>query len=84
VCGAKAILTGEGVACNTQIAMINDFDKHLIATNKFTLPEGSFATQVLSMSEQEPTKEFADKYLAETEAFVHQIKKYRASVLVTA
>lgn len=83
VCGAKAILTGEGVACNTQIAMINDFDKHLVSTNKFAIAGGSFATQVLSMSEHEPTKEFADKYIAETESFVQQIKTYRAAALVT-
>ncbi|HSY61302.1 MAG TPA: hypothetical protein VK796_05465 [Cytophaga sp.] len=84
VCGAKAILTGEGVACNTQIAMINDFDKHLVSTNKFSIANGgSFASQVLCMSEQEPTKEFADKYIADTEKFVQQIKTYRAAALVT-
>ncbi len=84
VCGAKAILTGEGVACNTQIAMLNDFDKHLIDTNKFTVSGSSFTSQVLSMSEQEPTKAFADNYLSEVDAFVQQIKKYRAAALVTA
>jgi sulfite reductase (ferredoxin) len=84
VCGAKAMLTAEGVACNTQITMLNDFDKHLVSTNKFMVNGASFAAQVLSMSEHEPTKEFADKYLAEAEAFVQQMKKRRASVLVTA
>jgi sulfite reductase (ferredoxin) len=84
VCGAKAILTGEGVACNTQIGMLNDFDKNLVDTNKFTVTGTSFAAQVLSMSEQEPTKAFADKYLSEVDTFVQQIKKYRAAALVTA
>jgi sulfite reductase (ferredoxin) len=84
VCGAKAILTGEGVSCNTQIGIMNDFDKHLVTTNKFSFPCGTFAENVLKMSETEPTKEFAASYISFVESFVTQIKAFRAKALVTA
>lgn len=83
VCGAKAILTGEGVSCNTQIGMIQDFDKHLVTTNKFSFPSGTFASLVLSMSDQEPTKKFADEYISSLEKFVKDMHSYRAKALVT-
>jgi len=81
VCGAKAMLTTEGISCNTQIAILNDFDKHIVANDKFDISGASFAQQVLSMSEQEPTAEYAEKYLKEAEAFVNQIKDRRSSVV---
>jgi len=83
VCGAKAMLTAEGVSCNTQISMLNDFDKHLVAAGKFDVNGSSFAVQVLRISENEPTDAFAQQYLSEAEAFVKQIKERRAK-LVTA
>lgn len=81
ICGAKAMLTAEGVSCNTQLAMLNDFDKHLVANGKFTVESGAFAAQVLSMSEQEPTSVFAAHYLRQAEAFVQQIKERRAKLV---
>lgn len=84
VCGAKAILTGEGVSCNTQIGIMNDFDKHLVATNKFSFTSGTFAENVLRVSEIEPTKEFAETYISFVESFITQIKTVRAKALITA
>ncbi|MBC7450177.1 MAG: nitrite reductase [Cytophagales bacterium] len=81
ICGAKAMLTAEGVNCNTQLAMLNDFDKHLVANDKFDVAGESFAAQVLSMNTQEPTATFADTYIKEAEAFVQQIKERRAKLV---
>jgi len=83
VCGAKAMLTAEGVSCNTQVAILNDFDKHLVSNGKFDVTGSSFASQVLSMSEHEPTAAFAAKYLSEAESFVNQIKERRAKLAFT-
>ncbi|HVD99316.1 MAG TPA: hypothetical protein VNB90_14000 [Cytophagaceae bacterium] len=77
VSGAKAMLTAEGVNCNTQIGIINDFEEKLVKTGKIFLTSGSFSTQLLRMSEQEPTKEFAAQYLEEAKEFVSKIKEYR-------
>jgi sulfite reductase (ferredoxin) len=71
------MLTAEGVNCNTQIGIINDFEEKLVKTGKIFLTSGSFSTQLLRMSEQEPTKEFAAQYLEEAKEFVSKIKEYR-------
>ena len=77
VSGAKALLIGEGINCNTQIGIINDFEENFIKTGKFQLPSGSFSTQLLRMSNEEPTQEFASTFLTEAKEFVAKIKEYR-------
>jgi sulfite reductase (ferredoxin) len=77
VSGAKALLTGEGINCNTQIGIIKDFDEKLVQTGKFFLPSNNFSEQLLRISEQEPTREFAAEFLAEASDFVAKIKEYR-------
>ena len=82
VSGAKALLTGEGINCNTQIGIINDFEEKLVKSGKFFLASGSFSTQLLRMSDQEPTKEFAAQFLEEAKEFVAKIKEYRLQQVV--
>jgi sulfite reductase (ferredoxin) len=82
VSGAKALLTGEGINCNTQIGIINDFEDNLVKTGKFFLASGSFSTQLLRMSNEEPTKEFAAKFLEEAKEFVAKIKEYRQQTVL--
>jgi sulfite reductase (ferredoxin) len=82
VSGAKALLTGEGINCNTQIGIINDFEEKLVKSGKFFLASGSFSTQLLRMSDQEPTKEFAAQFLEEAKEFVAKIKEYRQQQVV--
>ena len=77
VSGAKALLIGEGINCNTQIGIINDFEETFIKSGKFQLPSGSFSTQLLRMSNEEPTQEFASTFLNEAKEFVSKIKEYR-------
>ncbi len=77
VSGAKALLIGEGINCNTQIGIINDFEDTFVKTTKFNIPSGSFSAQLLRMSNEEPTKEFATTFLEEAKDFVAKIKEYR-------
>jgi sulfite reductase (ferredoxin) len=76
VSGAKALLTMESINCNTQMGIINDFDKHLVQTGKISF-NGSFAEELLTINKQEPTKDFATQFLAKALTFVEQIKSFR-------
>ncbi|MFN6944394.1 MAG: nitrite reductase [Cytophagaceae bacterium] len=82
VSGAKALLTSESVNCNTQIGIINDFNEHFVKKGDFFVEEGDFAKHVLKINDQEPTKEFAEKYLSEVKLFVDQISDIRQKQLV--
>ncbi|MCU0416159.1 MAG: nitrite/sulfite reductase [Cytophagaceae bacterium] len=82
VCGAKALLTGEGVACNTQMAMIQDFQKHLVDTGKFDFG-GSFESFVLQISEVKVDAAFAQAYIQKATTFIDSIKTYRVKQAVT-
>jgi len=74
--GAKALLTLESINCNTQIGIINDFDKHMVQTGKISF-KGSFSEELLSINKYEPTKDFATQFLAKALTFVEQIKSFR-------
>lgn len=77
ISGAKAILTSEGVNCNTQIGIINDFNEHFITKGSFTVPEGDFSSHVLKMSRTEPTAEFAEQFIGEAKGFLEKVINYR-------
>ncbi|PUZ29504.1 nitrite reductase [Chitinophaga parva] len=72
---AKALLLGEGVACNTQIGIINDFEKHLVATGRFDAAE--FKDQVLQINTHEPSEAFAKQYYQQAQAFYKQAQAFR-------
>lgn len=73
---AKALLLGEGVSCNTQTGIINDFDKHFVETGKWSL-EGSFKTLVLQINQNEPSESFAKQYHQQASDFYQQAHAYR-------
>lgn len=77
VTGSKAILTTEGINCNTQIGMIQDFETHIVKKGILNLANESFSESVLSINTNEPTKEFATNYIQEASNFLTQIKAYR-------
>ncbi|MCU0428561.1 MAG: nitrite/sulfite reductase [Cytophagaceae bacterium] len=77
VCGAKALLTGEGVNCNTQIGIIRDFDEKLVKTGKVQIEGGSFESLVLQINKQEPSVAFSEAFVAQARHFVGKIKEYR-------
>jgi sulfite reductase (ferredoxin) len=78
---AKALLIDKEVMCNTQSGIINDFDKHFVSKGLFAF-EPDFKTYVLRINENEPTKQFAEKYLNDAKQFVETAKKYRENQLV--
>ncbi|WMJ75039.1 nitrite reductase [Cytophagaceae bacterium ABcell3] len=82
VSGAKALLTSEGVSCNTQMGIINDFNEQFVEKGNFFVFEGDFAKQVLKMKEHEPSKAFAEQYLKEAQDFVKQVIAVREKQLV--
>lgn len=76
VVGAKALLLGEDHHCNTQIGIIDDFEKLFVEPGKI-LFEGSFAETVLSINKNEPTTSFADEFYGKASHFLKSVKKYR-------
>jgi sulfite reductase (ferredoxin) len=73
---AKALLLDKGVACNTQISIINDFDKNFVADGTFSFGT-DFRTHVLKMNQHEPSREFAQQYYSEASAFLAQAQTWR-------
>jgi sulfite reductase (ferredoxin) len=76
---AKAILLGENVKNNSQIAVINDFDRIFVEQEAFTFPEGSFREHVLQIKNHEPTRKFAEEFYGKASRFLDQIKSFRNS-----
>ncbi len=77
---AKALLVSEGVKTNTQAGIVRDFDAHFIDPGKFTLTS-SFNDLVYQLNQQEPTREFAEYYLQQSQLFNQQLTEYRAMQL---
>jgi sulfite reductase (ferredoxin) len=84
VSGAKAILTSETIHCNTQIGIIQDFDEHFVKKGLVTVEGGSFEEMVLEINKNEPTPEFAAKFLDQAKAFFNQVSDLRKKRLVAA
>ncbi len=66
---AKALLLNHSVQCNTQIGILNDFDKNFTDKGLYT-NHGNFKELVLQINKNEPTEEFAKKYLQEAKDFI--------------
>lgn len=77
VTGAKAILTVEGINCNTQIGMINDFEEHIVKKGILAMDNDGFADKVFRININEPSKEFATSYLDDASKFISQITEHR-------
>lgn len=76
ITGAKALLTGENINCNTQIKILQDFDKNLSGNGYFEF-ENSFEETVLAINKNEPSKEFALLYITQAKNFLKAVNKYR-------
>jgi len=76
ISAAKALLLDKNVPTNTHHGIINDFDKHYVETKEVQL-NSSFKEFVLQINQNEPSKEFAEKYLAEAVGFIEQTKLIR-------
>ncbi|WP_310559270.1 nitrite reductase [Flavobacterium sp.] len=79
--GAKAILLAENQKTNHHGGIIDLFDTVFTATNKIELPQ-TFSELVYQINKNEPSEEFAKKYIQEAAAFFEQLESYRAKDLV--
>ncbi|MFY0627756.1 MAG: HEPN domain-containing protein [Reichenbachiella sp.] len=81
--GAKALLVDKGIVVNTQVSIMNKFDEELGERFSDVL-NGTFKDFVLRIKESEPTKEFAEKYIAEAGAFLEKVKQVQEEVVEAA
>jgi sulfite reductase (ferredoxin) len=78
---AKALLLQQGVQCNTQHGILNDFDKHFTQKGIYT-EGGSFKETVLEINKTEPSESFANSYLQQAKAFAVFAKQYREQTVL--
>lgn len=82
VSGAKAMLLGRQVQCNTHNKIIADFQEHFVLTGEYTaVPD--FVEFVNRIQQNEPTKEFAEKYFADAGKFLQDINELRTKQLAS-
>ena len=81
--GAKAILLAENQKTNHHAGIIDLFDTVFIESKKIEL-DSSFKDLVYQIKANEPSAEFAQKYIQEAVAFFDKIEKYRAKDLADA
>ncbi|SFE87030.1 HEPN domain-containing protein [Flavobacterium xueshanense] len=81
--GAKAILLAENEKTNHHAGIIDLFDTIFIESKKIEL-DSSFKDLVYQIKSNEPSAEFAQKYIQQGVAFFDTIEKYRAKDLADA
>lgn len=81
--GAKAILLAENEKTNHHAGIIDLFDTVFIESKKIEL-DSSFKDLVYQIKSNEPSEEFAQKYIQQGVAFFDTIEKYRAKDLADA
>ena len=78
--GAKALLLAENEKTNHHAGIIDLFDTVFVETNKIAL-NSSFKDLVYQINQNEPSEEFAKKYIQEGIAFFENIESYRTKDL---
>ena len=78
---AKALLLDKQISCNTQIGIIQDFDKHYVQTGIISFPI-DFKTQVLQINQNEPSEQFATNYYNQAKTFLNWATNYRKTQLL--
>ncbi|HQF49074.1 MAG TPA: nitrite reductase [Flavobacterium alvei] len=78
--GAKALLLSENQKTNHHAGIIDLFDTVFIETNKIEL-KSTFKDLVYQINQNEPSEEFAAKYIQEATDFFEAIEAYRAKEL---
>jgi sulfite reductase (ferredoxin) len=78
---AKALLLQQGVQCNTQHGILNDFDKHFTEKGLYTNTP-SFKELVLQINKNEPSEGFANEYLSEAKVFANWAKQFREQAIL--
>ncbi|MCB0502065.1 MAG: HEPN domain-containing protein, partial [Bacteroidetes bacterium] len=78
VIGAKALLLAVDVACNTQAAILSDFDQHLVAEHGFQVPGGSIEQLALQIKMTKPTQAFAHQFIRQLVDFLDAVRSFRS------
>ncbi|WP_028376634.1 HEPN domain-containing protein [Leeuwenhoekiella sp. MAR_2009_132] len=81
--GAKAILLSENVKTNTQANIIAEFDETFKEDATLSIDK-TFAELVYQIQNNEPTKDFAESYLSDANAFFSRADVYRKNQLAHA
>lgn len=79
ISSAKAMLLDKGINSSTQVGIIRDFDEQF-SGNIVPAEFASFNELILQINKNEPSAEFAGKYLESTVDFIKRIKEYKESV----
>ncbi|HYG39002.1 MAG TPA: nitrite reductase [Cytophagales bacterium] len=72
---AKALLLDKSVNCNTHIGIIDDFQKHFIESGE--IKDVDFKDMLLQINKNEPTKEFATRYIQQAQDFIKLAREFR-------
>ncbi|WP_413999435.1 nitrite reductase [Flavobacterium sp. W1B] len=78
--GSKALLLSENQKTNHQAGIIDLFDTVFVATNKIPL-QSTLKDLVFQINKNEPSQEFATKYIQEAITFFDTIEAFRAKDL---
>lgn len=81
ISAAKALLLDKGVNKGTHAGIIEAFDQEFVATKEIALPD-SFEAKIMQINKNEPSVEFAQRYLAEAIDFQELVVRYRESISV--
>lgn len=79
ISSAKAMLLDKGINSSTQVGIIRDFDEQFSGT-AILQDYSNFNELVLQINKNEPSAEFAGKYLESTVDFIKRIKEYKESM----
>lgn len=80
ISAAKGLLLDKQIHVNTHHTLISDFDKHFIEIGLIKIGS-SYKELVLQINKNEPSKEFAESYFSQAQAFLNQVKLFRESQL---
>jgi sulfite reductase (ferredoxin) len=77
VSGAKALLLDKNISSSTQSAVINKFDENFVQSGELSIEGTNFADLVLQINKNEPSKDFANKYLKQAFDFYAKAAAFR-------
>ena len=80
ISSAKALLLDKGINSSTHGGIIREFDAQYVDTNEIIL-NGSFNDLILQINQNEPSEEFATRYLAAAADFLSAVKSKREVLL---
>jgi len=80
ISSAKALLLDKNINSSTQTGIIKEFDAQYVEKGEFSL-NGTFNDLVLQINKNEPSEEFATRYLAAASSFLADVKVKREALV---